>query len=149
MKHVPENRRLIGTKWVFRIKNDGRHRSRLCATGYTQVAGVDFQENYAPVVNDVTFRIVMAMLLENEWEAEIVDVETASLYGDLEEEIYLKIPEGLAEHTGKEVTQDYCFILDKAMYGLVQAARQYYKKFFIIMIQDLGFKMCLADSCLL
>ena len=45
---VPKNRRLIGNKWIFRIKNDGRHRARLCAIGYTQVAGVDFQDNFAP-----------------------------------------------------------------------------------------------------
>ena len=37
---VPHDRRLIGTKWVFRVKNYGRHRARLCATGYTQVVGI-------------------------------------------------------------------------------------------------------------
>ena len=76
---APSDRRLIGTKWVFRIKNDGRHRTRLCAIFYTQVAVVYFQENFAPVVNDVTFRIVMTMLLDNDWEADIFNIETAFL----------------------------------------------------------------------
>ena len=76
---VPKDRRLIGNKWIFRVKNDGRHRARLCAIGYTQVAGVDFQDNFASVINDVTFRLVMTLMLCNNWEADIVDVETAFL----------------------------------------------------------------------
>ena len=64
------------------------------------------------------------MLLENDWEAYIVDIETAFLYGELEDEIYLKIPEGLDEYLEKEFVKDDCFVLDKSMYGLVQSARQ-------------------------
>ena len=147
---VPTNRRLINNKWVFRIKNDGRHRARLCAIGYTQVAGVDHQDNFAPVLNDVTFRIIMTLIIANQWDADIVDIETAFLYGELEEEIYMKIPEGLNEYTGKHYDDKECFVLNKAMYGLVQAARQYYKKFIEIMTcAEMGFEKCLADGCLL
>ena len=89
------------------------------------------------------------MLLENDFEADIVDIETAFLYGELEEEIYLKIPEGLDVYLENKFVKDDFFVLDKAMYGLVQAARQYYKKFIKIINEDLGFKKCLADACLL
>ena len=78
---VPENRIIINNKWVFRIKNDGRHRARLCSIGYTQVAGVDHQENFAPVLNDVTFRIVTTFPISNKWYSDIVDIETAFIYG--------------------------------------------------------------------
>ncbi len=54
-KEVPKDRRTIGSKWVFTQKRDGRYRARLCGLGYTQVAGIDFNANFAPVVNDVTF----------------------------------------------------------------------------------------------
>ena len=149
-RDVPSNRRLISNKWVFRIKNDGRHRARLCAIGYTQIAGIDHQDNFAPLLNDVTFRIIMTLLIANQWDADIVDIETAFLYGDLYEEIYMKIPEGLKEYYDKTYDDDECFILDKAMYGLVQAARQYYKKFVDIMTStEMGFERCLADGCLL
>ena len=70
---------------MFRIKNDGRHRARLCALGYTQIAGIDHQDNFAPVINDVTFRVIMTLLVSNNWEADIVDIETAFLYGELKE----------------------------------------------------------------
>ena len=54
-KEVPSDRRTIGSKWGFKRKRDGRYRARLCGLGYTQVAGVNFYGNFAPVVNDVTF----------------------------------------------------------------------------------------------
>ena len=146
---IAKNRRLIGCKWVFKIKNDGRHRARLCAIGYTQIAGVDFQDNFAPVVNDVAFRVAILLMLANDWDADIIDIETAFLYGDLDEEIYMKIPEGLDVYLEKEFDDDDCLLLIQTIYGLVQAARQYHKKFVEVMVKKLEFKKCMADTCLL
>ena len=53
---IPSNRRLVGCKWVFKKKRDGRYRARLVAQGFTQVAGVDFTDLYAPVILDATFQ---------------------------------------------------------------------------------------------
>jgi len=58
---VPVGRKLFGSKWVFKEKRDGRFRARLVCLGYSQIPGVDFGDNYAPVGNDVTFRIVMVL----------------------------------------------------------------------------------------
>ena len=91
----------------------------------------------------------MTLLVSNNWEADIVDIETTFLYGELEEEIYIKVPEGLETYLDTMFGPDHCFLLNKAMYGLVQAARQFYKKFIQIMTKELGFEKCLADSCLL
>ena len=88
----------------------------------------------------------MILLLSNNWDADIVDIETAFLYGDLDEEIYMKIPEGLTEFLQEDFDQDDCFVLDKAMYGLVQAARQYNKKFIGVMVKNLNFEKCLTMS---
>ena len=60
------NRRLIGNKWVFKIKRDGTYRARLEALGYSQFPGVDYTDNFAPVAHDVSFRIALArMTVEN------------------------------------------------------------------------------------
>ena len=99
-RDVPEGRRCVKCKWVFDIKRDGRFRPRLVACGYSQVAGVDFTANFAPVINDVTWRILMVTMIVMNLEGKIIDVETAFLHGDLEEEIYMDCPEGLAEATG-------------------------------------------------
>ena len=146
---IPKNRRLIGSKWVFKKKGNGVYRARLCGLGYIQVPGLDYKENFSPVVLEVTFRLVLVLMLLNNWIGEIVDIETAFLYGDLEEEIYLKVPEGIETVTGEVYTNEDCMVLQKSMYGLVQAARQFYKKFVQVATEKLGFQKCLADGCLL
>jgi Reverse transcriptase (RNA-dependent DNA polymerase) len=74
-------------------------------------------------------------------DALIFDVVTAFLTGNLEEEIYMECPEGL-EHEDDEILQ-----LPKAIYGLVQASRQYNKKFTSI-LKAIGFAQCCVDPCL-
>ena len=55
-KKIPNDRRLIGNKWVFKIKKDGTYRARLVALGYTQIPGVDYTDNFAPVAHDVSLQ---------------------------------------------------------------------------------------------
>ena len=112
------------------------------ACGYSQVAGVDFQEIFSPVANDISFRILMIYLLMNNHESLIFDVETAFLLGDLEEEIYMDCPKGM-DHE-----DDECLLLEKTIYGLVQSARMYFKKFTDVLVDKMGFKQCPSDPCL-
>jgi Reverse transcriptase (RNA-dependent DNA polymerase) len=58
---IPQNRRTIKCKWIFKIKRNGVFRARLVACGYSQIPGVDFNESFAPVVNDVSFRIMLLL----------------------------------------------------------------------------------------
>ena len=60
-KHMPPNRCLIDSKWVFKRKRDVRFRARLVAKGYTQIPGVEFTENYSPFVTDVTLFVIKLM----------------------------------------------------------------------------------------
>ena len=150
IKDIPSDRRLIGCRWVNKVKRNGVFRARLVALGYSQIPGLDFTENYAPVIQDVTFRLVCVIMLAHGWLAEIVDIETAFLYGDLEEQIFMKIPEGYETVVADDKidrNQD-CFLLIKTIYGVVQAARQFYKKLSWTLTNKLGMKKCLADQCL-
>ena len=70
-------------------------RARLVACGYSQIAGVDFLENYAPVMHDVTFWIILVLLILQQLKGKIIDVETAFLHGELNEMIFMDIPDGL------------------------------------------------------
>ena len=63
------------------------------------------------------------MIIEN-MKGKVVDIENAFLNGDLEHEIYMKIPEGYDEVINPGVDKEDCLILQKAIYGLVQVARQ-------------------------
>ena len=146
---IPENRRLIGNKWVFKIKRDGTYRARLVALGYSQIPGVDFTDNFAPVAHDVSFRIALARMMVEKLDSLVMDVETAFLYGDIEEEIFMKSPVGMEEIDPGSSPED-CFQLKKGIYGLCQAARQFWKKFVeTIKKEPFGFTVSQADPCML
>ena len=80
---IPENRRLIGNKWVFKIKRDGTNKARLVALGYNQIPRVDYTDNFAPVAHDVSFRIALAIMMVGKLDSLVMDVEAAFLYGDI------------------------------------------------------------------
>jgi len=127
---------------VFKVKCDGIFQSRLVACRYSQVPGVDYNKNYAPVINNVAWHILLIAKLVWKLDAMIVDIDTAFLYGELNEEIYMNLPEGM---TGDN---DKCLLLlNKSLYGLVQAARQWHKQF-VTILKNIGFKGGMANPCL-
>ena len=103
--------------------------------------GVDFVEIFSPVCNDVTFRLVILVMIVWGLDALIFDVTPAFLTGNLEEEIYMECPEGMPHE------EDEVLLLLKTIYGLVQASRQYNKKFTGVMM-ELRFEQCRSDPCL-
>jgi Reverse transcriptase (RNA-dependent DNA polymerase) len=108
---------------VFDVKRTGRFPARLVACRYSQNPGVDFQDFYSSIVNDAVFRIVVILQILWGLTAIIIDVETAFLHGELKESIYMLAPKGT------NLKPRECVHLDKALYGLVQAARHVYVKF--------------------
>eukprot|EP00957_Ditylum_brightwellii_P134685 10267752-Ditylum_brightwellii.AAC.1 len=89
------------------------------------------------------------MMMHKDWVAEIVDVETAFLYGDMDVEMYMKVPEGL-EHIEPTIDRrETSMVLEKSLYGTVQAARQWWKKFMSVLETKLGFERSKVDACLL
>ena len=148
-KKIPSIRRLIGNKWVFNIKRDGTYSTRLVALGYSQIPGVDYTDNFAPVAHDVSLRIALARMMVDKLDSLVMDVETAFLYGDIEEESFMKSPIGMEEIDPGSSPED-CYQLKKGIYGLCQAARQFWKKFVdTIKKEPFGFTVSPAEPCLL
>ena len=106
----PSDHRLVGCRWVFKVKQNGVYHARLVAQGFSQIPGVDFTDNYSPVVNDVTFRAVVARMIIENMKGKVVDIDNAFLNGDLEHEIYMKIPEGFDEVINPRVDKEDCLI---------------------------------------
>ena len=67
--NIPPNRRLIGSKWVFKKKRDGRFRACLVAWGYTKITGVYFTNNYSPLVADLTLRGILLIWFIDKWDS--------------------------------------------------------------------------------
>ena len=141
---VPKDRRCVKSRWVWKIKRNGVFRARLVACGYSQISGIDFTESFAPVIHDTSYRIMMTCAIIWKLQQCIIDITTAFLHGDLEEEIYMHCPSGVQHE------EDECLQLQKTIYGLVQSARQFYKKTVqVFKSPPLNFKGGYADPCLL
>jgi len=115
---LPKGRKAVKNCWVFNIKPDGRYRSRLVAKGFSQVEGINFDELFSPVVHYKTARLLLAVAALEDLDIQSIDVKTAYLYGNLDEEIYMEQPEGF-KLPRKE---DKVWRLRKALYGLKQAS---------------------------
>ena len=119
------------------------------ALGCSQIPGVDYTDNFAPVAHDMSFRIALARMMVEKLDSLVMDVETAFLYGDIEEEIFMKSPIGIEEIDPGSSPED-CYQLKKGIYGLCQVARQFWKKFVDTIKQEsFGFQVSPADPCML
>ncbi|GJV18246.1 transposable element [Tanacetum coccineum] len=143
---LPERRKIVGCKWVFKMKTGlpgsdiVRFKARL--KGYNQKEGIDYNEIFSPVVRYTSIRVLLSLVAHHDLELEQLDVKTAFLHGDLEEEIYMSQPEGFVVQ-GKE---DYVCKLRKSLYGLKQSPRQWYKRFDSFMVKH-GFSRSACDCC--
>ncbi|GJU45485.1 retrovirus-related pol polyprotein from transposon TNT 1-94 [Tanacetum coccineum] len=96
-----------------------KHKARLAVKGYSKVTGVDFRDTFVPVARHDTIKLLLAIAAQRNWKIYHFDVKFAFLNGELEEEIYVKQPEGF-EVVGQE---EKVYRLYKALYGLKQAPR--------------------------
>ena len=91
-------KKALSTKWVFKFKTnaDGsrRYKARLVVRGFEQREGIDFEETFAPVEKFTTVRIMLALATHFDWVVKQMDVKTAFLYPEIEQEVYIKMPEG-------------------------------------------------------
>ena len=108
-----------------------RYKARLVVKGFAQKKGIDFDELFYPIVKMNSIRTILSLVVVEDLHLEQLDVKTAFLHGDLEEEIYMQQPQGY-EVKGKE---NLVCRLKKSLYGLKQAPRQWYLKFDKFMIE--------------
>ena len=91
---LPTDGRVVGCKWVFRIKEnvDGtvnKYKARLVAKGFNQVHGFDFHEAFSPIVKPIMIMIICTIALTNEWNLFHLDVNIIFLNGNLDGTVYM------------------------------------------------------------
>nr|GEX05948.1 ribonuclease H-like domain-containing protein [Tanacetum cinerariifolium] len=145
---LPEGRKAIGYKWIYKVKykSNGdveRFKAKLVAKGFNQREGIDYEETFSPVVKIVTIRCILSIAVNNKWPLFQLDINNVFLYGELEEDVYMSIPEGYSDQGDKRVCK-----LVKSLYGLKQAPRKWNEKLTSMLIEN-GFKQSLNNFSLL
>ena len=117
----------VGFKWIFvRKQNENnkvvRYKARLVAQGFTQRPGIDYNETYSPVMSGITFRYLISLAVQNHLSMQLMDVVTTYLYGSLNLNIYIKVPDGIQFRIQTRASRNmYCVKLKKTLYGLKQS----------------------------
>lgn len=145
---LPTGHKPIGLKWVYRLKKNPegkivKHKARLVAKGYVQRQGIDFNEVFAPVARLETIRVLLAVAAQKDWEVHHMDVKTAFLNGELEEDVYVAQPIGYED----KKNPNKVLKLHKALYGLRQAPRAWNSKLDGC-LKELGFEQCPHEHAL-
>ncbi|GKC28188.1 putative ribonuclease H-like domain-containing protein [Tanacetum coccineum] len=145
---LPNRKRAIGSKWVFRNKKDERgivirNKARLVAQGYTQEEGIDYDEVFAPVARIKAIRLFLAYASFKDFVVYQMDVKSAFLYGKIEEEVYVCQPPGFEDPD----FLDRVYKVEKALYGLHQAPRAWYETLSTYLL-DNGFQRGKIDKIL-
>jgi hypothetical protein len=141
----PEGKSVVTSKWIDKIKHavDGsveKYKARFVARGFSQVEGVDYDETFSPVARYTSIRTIIALVASMRWKLHQMDVKTAFLSGEIDEEVYIKHPEGFVIHD----EETHVCRLKKALYGLKQAPHAWYEKMDGFLM-SLGFSKNVVD----
>ncbi|GKA67222.1 putative ribonuclease H-like domain-containing protein [Tanacetum coccineum] len=145
---LPNGKRAIGTKWVYRNKKDEigiviKNKPRLVAQQYTQEEGIDYDEVFAHVARIEAIRLFLVYALFKDFVVYQMDVKSAFLYGKIKEEVYVCQPPGFEDPD----FPDRVYKVEKALYGLHQAPRAWYETLSTYLL-DNGFQRGKIDKTL-
>jgi hypothetical protein len=144
----PKHKNIIGTKWVFRNKEDKHglvvhNKARLVVKSFSQVEGLDFGETFAPVVRLKAICMLLAYSSHHDIKLYQMDMKSAFLNGNINELVYVKQPPGFEDPRNP----NHVYRLKKALYGLKQAPRPWYERLSGFLVKQ-GFKIGRVDTTL-
>ena len=129
---TPESIKPVGNKWVFvRKRNENndiiRYKEQLVAQGFSERPNIDYEETYSPVMDAITFHFLISLAVSEELDMRLMDVINGYLYGSIDSDIHMKIPEGfkLLEAVSTKPRSMSSIKLQRSLYGLKQSGRMW------------------------
>jgi hypothetical protein len=130
----------MGCKWVFLRKSNEhghvvRYKARLVAQGFTQRPDIDYDETYSPVMSGITFQYLISVTANLNLKMQLMDVVTTYLYGSLDSEIHMRVPEGLKIPGPNQNCNMFSVRLQRLLYGLKQFGRMWFNRLSNFLLQ--------------
>jgi hypothetical protein len=143
---LPAGKHAIDCMWVYAVKLDengniARHKARLVAKGFMQQYGIDYFDTYSAVMRHKSLRVMLMIAAILNLELVQMDVITAFLHADMEEEVYMKQPRGYQQYINMVLK------LNKSLYGTRQASHNW-NGVLNDFILSVGFTRCTTDTCI-
>ena len=130
---TPPHVKHVGYMWVFVMKRNEkneilRYKACLVVQGFSQRLGIDYEETYSPVMDVITFRYLISLIVSEKLNIQLMNVVTEYFYGDLDTEIYMKVPERLpfTDSNSSRPRSTLSIRLKRSLYGLKQSRRIWY-----------------------
>jgi hypothetical protein len=119
----------VTSKWIYKNKHTvdrsiEKQKVIFVARGFSQVEGIDYEETFALVARYTSIQTIISLTASMGWRLHQMDVKTTFLNGEIEEEVYIKQPDGFVIHE----KESHVYRLKKALYGLKQAPRVWYAR---------------------
>ena len=125
LTQLPANKKVISSKWVYKIKylpgeNVERYKAGLVVVGYQQVEGTYYTHSFSPIAKTAIVEVIISLETAKGWHLCQLDINNAFLHGLLDQEVvFMKPPLGCKRAKPGEVCR-----LKRSLYGLKQASRQ-------------------------
>ena len=142
----PAKKSIVSSKWIFKLKHvaDGsieKYKTRFVSRGFSRKEGIDYFETFAPVARYTSIRTIISLVFIFGWKMYQMDVKTAFLNGNIDQEVFIEQLEGFVLHS----RDSHVCRLRKALYGLKQAPKVWYERIDGF-LKDLGFQKSDVDS---
>ena len=138
-----KNKKILTSRWVFKVKDDGRYKARLVVRGCQQREGIDYTDIFSPVIGSDALRLLLAYAAKKDYSIMKFDVKGAFLYGTVNEELYMQLPEGFET----SMTKGKICKLQKSLYGLKQAPARWNERLKLYLSSQ-GFRQLKTEQCI-
>ena len=147
IEYIPKNANVVSCRWVFKYKKDEngkiqKRKARLVARGFSQQYGIDYTFTFSPTLKLDSLRIIIAIAVQKNFKIIQIDINSAYLNAELNEDIYMEAPKGFSKNVNKIYWK-----LNKALYGLKQAGREWNNKLDQTLVM-MKFKRLVSEPCL-
>ena len=146
---------IMRSVWAFDIRTKNvkgktiitKFKARICADGSTQKEGIDYTKSFSPVIKYESIRLLLAIAATERYHVHQFDAVAAYLNANLEEDVYMELPQAHQGVPHSHDRRDMVVQLLKSLYGMKQSGLNWYNTLSTYLVEEMGFTKSRAEPC--